>query len=74
MPDYGHPLEFGAFVTPAAQDPDRAVTLAEIADEAGLDLVTYQDHPYNPAFLDTWTLLSWVAARTTRIRVSGNVL
>ncbi|MFD6949528.1 FAD-linked oxidase [Nocardiopsis sp. TSRI0078] len=74
MSDYGHPLQFGTFVTPAAQDPDRAVTLAELTEAAGLDLATYQDHPYNPAFLDTWTLLSWVAARTTRLRVSANVL
>lgn len=74
MPDYGHPLEFGTFVTPAAQDPDRAVTLAELTEASGLDLVTFQDHPYNPGFLDTWTLLSWVAARTTRVKVSGNVL
>lgn len=74
MPDYGHPLRFGTFITPAAQDPDRAVTLAELTEAAGLDLATYQDHPYNPGFLDTWTLLSWVAARTTRLRVSANVL
>jgi alkanesulfonate monooxygenase SsuD/methylene tetrahydromethanopterin reductase-like flavin-dependent oxidoreductase (luciferase family) len=31
-------------------------------------------HPYKSDFLDTWTLLSWVAARTERIGVSGNVL
>ena len=36
--------------------------------------MTFQDHPYQPAFLDTWTLLSWVAARTERIHVAGNVL
>jgi alkanesulfonate monooxygenase SsuD/methylene tetrahydromethanopterin reductase-like flavin-dependent oxidoreductase (luciferase family) len=32
------------------------------------------DHPYQPAFLDTWTLLSYVAARTERVRLSGYVL
>ncbi|MFE9244697.1 LLM class flavin-dependent oxidoreductase [Nocardiopsis sp. NPDC006938] len=74
MPDYGHPLEFGTFLTPSAQDPDRAVGLAELTEAAGLDLATFQDHPYNPDLLDTWTLLSWVAARTERLRVSGNVL
>ena len=31
---------------------------------SGLDLVTFQDHPYQPRFLDTWTLLSVVAAKT----------
>lgn len=74
MPDYGHPLEFGTFLTPSAQDPDRVVGLAELTEAAGLDLATFQDHPYNPGFLDTWTLLSWVASRTERLRVSGNVI
>ncbi|MBB2948834.1 alkanesulfonate monooxygenase SsuD/methylene tetrahydromethanopterin reductase-like flavin-dependent oxidoreductase (luciferase family) [Actinoplanes lutulentus] len=74
MTDYGHDLLFGSFVTPGAQDPRKAVDLAITADKAGLDLVTFQDHPYQPGFLDTWTLLSYAAARTQRIRLSGNVL
>ncbi|MEE6259430.1 LLM class flavin-dependent oxidoreductase [Plantactinospora sonchi] len=74
MPDYGHELLFGTFLTPDANDPDRVVALAELTEAAGLDLATFQDHPYNPGFLDTWTLLSWVAARTERLRVSANVL
>ncbi|MBB6119566.1 LLM class flavin-dependent oxidoreductase [Nocardiopsis algeriensis] len=74
MPDYGHRLRFGTFITPTAQDPDGAVALAELTEAAGLDLVTYQDHPYNPGFLDAWTLLTWVAARTERVGISGNVL
>jgi alkanesulfonate monooxygenase SsuD/methylene tetrahydromethanopterin reductase-like flavin-dependent oxidoreductase (luciferase family) len=40
----------------------------------GLDLVTFQDHPYQPAFLDTWTLRSYVAAKTERVHLAGNVL
>ena len=28
----------------------------------------FQDHPYQPRFLDTWTLLSVVAAQTTNVR------
>ncbi|MEH0820499.1 LLM class flavin-dependent oxidoreductase [Micromonospora sp. CPCC 205714] len=74
MPDYGHELLFGMFLTPSAEDPDRVVALAELTEAAGLDLATFQDHPYNAGFLDTWTLLSWVAARTERLRVSANVL
>lgn len=74
MPDYGHDLLFGVFVTPANTPPERPVDLALVAEEAGLDLVTFQDHPYQAAFHDTWTLLSWVAASTERIHVSGNVL
>ena len=74
MSDYGHELEFGVFVTPSAQFPDRVVALAMLADEVGLDLVTFQDHPYQATFLETWTLLSFVAARTTRVRLAANVL
>lgn len=73
MPDYGRPLEFGTFVTPSALDPERTVALALATEEAGLEFVTFQDHPYQPRFLDTWTLMSWVGARTTRIRISANV-
>ena len=72
--DYGHELLFGTFITPAAQRPHHAVELAVVADRAGLDLVTFQDHPYQPGFLDTWTLLTYVAARTSRVRFSHNVL
>ncbi len=72
--DYGHPLEFGAFITPGAANPEAPVALARISEAAGLDLVTFQDHPYQPAFLDTWTLMAFVAARTDRIRIAPNVL
>jgi alkanesulfonate monooxygenase SsuD/methylene tetrahydromethanopterin reductase-like flavin-dependent oxidoreductase (luciferase family) len=74
MTDYGHDLTFGSFVTPAAQPPLHAVELAVLSERVGLDLVTFQDHPYQAAFHDTWTLMSFVAARTERIRISGNVL
>lgn len=72
--DYGHDLSFGSFVTPVADDPQRPVRMAQASEQAGLDLVTYQDHPYNSGFLDTWTLLCWAAASTSRVIVSGNVL
>jgi alkanesulfonate monooxygenase SsuD/methylene tetrahydromethanopterin reductase-like flavin-dependent oxidoreductase (luciferase family) len=73
MTDYGHDLRFGSFITPESGQPERPVTLAQLSERAGLDLVTFQDHPYQPAFLDTWTLLSWVAARTGKIHVAANV-
>jgi alkanesulfonate monooxygenase SsuD/methylene tetrahydromethanopterin reductase-like flavin-dependent oxidoreductase (luciferase family) len=72
--DYGHDLLFGSFISPRAGDADEVVALAELSEAAGLDMATFQDHPYQPAFLDTWTLLSYVAARTERIRLSANVL
>jgi alkanesulfonate monooxygenase SsuD/methylene tetrahydromethanopterin reductase-like flavin-dependent oxidoreductase (luciferase family)/FAD/FMN-containing dehydrogenase len=72
--DYGHPLQFGTFLTPTSHDPQAPVERARLAEELGFDLVTFQDHPYQPRFLDTWTLLSWVAGRTSRIRIAPNVL
>lgn len=72
--DYGHRLEFGAFITPSAADPQATVALARVAEASGLDLATFQDHPYQPAFLDTWTLMSFVAAQTDSIRIAPNVL
>ncbi|MGE5131627.1 MAG: LLM class flavin-dependent oxidoreductase [Gemmatimonadota bacterium] len=74
MTDYGHDLQFGAFITPGAQEPRLAVALAQFAEQAGLDLATFQDHPYQPGFLDTWTLLSYAAASTQTIRLAPNVL
>ncbi|GAA2574611.1 LLM class flavin-dependent oxidoreductase [Winogradskya consettensis] len=74
MTDYGHDLLFGTFITPTAQPVQQAVELAVVADRAGLDLATFQDHPYLPRFHDTWTLISYAAALTSRIRLSGNVL
>lgn len=50
------------------------MALARLTERAGLDLVTFQDHLYQPAFLDTWTQLSWVAAQSERVHVSANVL
>jgi alkanesulfonate monooxygenase SsuD/methylene tetrahydromethanopterin reductase-like flavin-dependent oxidoreductase (luciferase family) len=74
MPDYGHDLVFGVFLSPQNADPHAPVALAQLSERAGLDLVTFQDHPYQPAFLDAWTLLSYVAASTERIKISGNVI
>ena len=71
--DYGHELRFGVFITPDAAQANAVVELARLADAAGLELVTFQDHPYQPRFLDSWTLLSVVAAETTTVSLSLNV-
>ncbi|WP_454042693.1 LLM class flavin-dependent oxidoreductase [Cellulosimicrobium sp. Marseille-Q8652] len=73
MTDYGHPLRFGTFVTPLADDPAATVARAVLAEDLGLDLVTFQDHPYQPRFLDMWTLLAYVASATDRIHVAPDV-
>ncbi|SCG68901.1 LLM class flavin-dependent oxidoreductase [Micromonospora inositola] len=74
MTDYGHQLIFGSFLTPTADRPEQVVALAKLCEQVGLDLATFQDHPYQPGFLDTWTLMSFLAAATSRIRLAGNVL
>lgn len=74
MTDYGHELVFGTFHTPQHADPQAPVRLAQVSEAAGIDLVTFQDHPYQPSFLDTWTLLSYVGAATERVQLAGNVL
>ncbi len=74
MTDYGHELRFGVFITPAAEQADAVVELARLADVVGLDLVTFQDHPYQARFLDAWTLLATVAAQTTNVLVAPNVV
>ncbi len=73
MPDYGHHLEFGVFLSPDAVAAARTLELAQLADVLGYDLVTVQDHPYQAKHLDAWTLLSAIAARTSAVRVAPNV-
>jgi alkanesulfonate monooxygenase SsuD/methylene tetrahydromethanopterin reductase-like flavin-dependent oxidoreductase (luciferase family) len=73
MPDYGHDLLFGAGLDSSVHRTSEAVALAELADRAGLDLVLFMDHPYQPAYLETWTLLSYVAARTNSVRLAASV-
>ncbi len=73
MTDYGHEVQFGIFASPEAGHVRDTLELAQLADVAGLDLFTVQDHPYNARHLDTPTLLTAVAARTSSIRVAANV-
>jgi alkanesulfonate monooxygenase SsuD/methylene tetrahydromethanopterin reductase-like flavin-dependent oxidoreductase (luciferase family)/hemerythrin-like domain-containing protein len=69
MPDFGHDLLFGCFAPPEAARHRAFLRLAQEADQAGLDLLGVQDHPYQPAFLDTWTLLSHLSSVTRRIKL-----
>ncbi len=73
VPDYRQDLRFGIFITPAAAHWQAVLELARLADVIGLDLVTFQDHPYQARFLDTWTLLSVVCAQTANVKVAPNV-
>lgn len=71
--DYGRRLEFGASVEPLADPPDFAARVAKAADEAGLELLGIQDHPYQRRFLDTWTLISTLVPQTRDLRFFPDV-
>jgi len=60
-------IEFGISVVPATERLDRIRELVRAADEAALDLVGIQDHPYQGRFLDTWSLIPTLLAETKRI-------
>ena len=68
MPDYGHEIEFGYFLTPGAGDPDGVLMTARLADHLGYDLLGVQDHPYQRRHLDALALLGMILASTERIR------
>jgi alkanesulfonate monooxygenase SsuD/methylene tetrahydromethanopterin reductase-like flavin-dependent oxidoreductase (luciferase family) len=73
MYDLRRPLAFGGNVDPTASDPAWPFQLAQVIDAAGLEFIGIQDHPYNPAFLDTWTLLATLTQATRHVRFFPNV-
>jgi alkanesulfonate monooxygenase SsuD/methylene tetrahydromethanopterin reductase-like flavin-dependent oxidoreductase (luciferase family) len=66
-------LEFGISITPNWLERSEVIRLAQVADETGLDLVGIQDHPYQWRFFDTWTLIAYLAGRTSRVRFFPDV-
>jgi alkanesulfonate monooxygenase SsuD/methylene tetrahydromethanopterin reductase-like flavin-dependent oxidoreductase (luciferase family) len=74
MADYGHPVRFGISIDPGAADFAAALSLARQADRAGLDYLAVQDHPYQPGYLDAWTMLTYLLARTEQISVVSDVI
>src|SRR5690554_5357933 len=67
----GQPLRFGYFLVPNVDQP--LIDTAIRVEQLGLDYVGVQDHPYQRRYVDTWTLLSFIAARTTTLRVFTDV-
>lgn len=63
---------FGMNVSTAGADP---VRLSRRAEELGFDFVSASDHLHgtDPSY-EPWTLLSWIAAATSRLRVATRVL
>ena len=64
---------FGAFVVPDASGLESVLEQVRVAEAGGLDLIGIQDHPYQRRFLDTFTLLAFLAARTARLRLFPDV-
>src|SRR5688572_14947741 len=71
MPDLHHTIKFGYFLIPNADTP--LLATAQQAEQLGLDYIGIQDHPYQRRFVDTWTLLSMIAATTSRIGLFPDV-
>jgi alkanesulfonate monooxygenase SsuD/methylene tetrahydromethanopterin reductase-like flavin-dependent oxidoreductase (luciferase family) len=67
-------VRIGAFIVPDATDPDATLKQIQLADETGLDYVAIQDHPYQRRFFDMWTLLTYAAGVTERVRFVPDVL
>ena len=70
MPN-GRDIKFGYFLIPNADAP--LLSLAQEAEHLGLDYIAVQDHPYQRRFVDTLTLLSMIAARTSQIGLFPDV-
>jgi alkanesulfonate monooxygenase SsuD/methylene tetrahydromethanopterin reductase-like flavin-dependent oxidoreductase (luciferase family) len=68
-------LIFGVGVPASAAPGDDPVGMAQEAEQLGYDFVSAADHPSgsNPSY-ETTIMLTWIAARTTRIKVASRVL
>ena len=73
MSDYQQEIHFGANVDPTASDPGWPLRLSRAIEQLGLEYIGMQDHPYNPGFLDTWTLMASLLQATERVRIFPNV-
>lgn len=68
-------LSFGVSVSTSAALEADPVADAQRAEALGFDFVSATDHPIgtDPTY-ETWTMLSWIAASTTRIWITTKVL
>ena len=73
MSDYQQEIHFGANVDPTANDPGWPLRLSRAIEQLGLEYVGMQDHPYNPGFLETWTLMASLLQATERVHIFPNV-
>jgi alkanesulfonate monooxygenase SsuD/methylene tetrahydromethanopterin reductase-like flavin-dependent oxidoreductase (luciferase family) len=68
-------LTFGVGVPSSAASGDDPVGFAQEAERLGYDFVSAADHPCGPdPGYETTTMLTWIAARTSRVKVASRVL
>ncbi len=67
------PVRFGLNVDPNTGGLPIAERITAIADAGGLEYVGIQDHPYNAEFVDTLTMITWLAGRTSGVHFFPNV-
>jgi probable F420-dependent oxidoreductase len=64
----------GVNVSPTSPEVD-PVACARMAEDLGFDFVSASDHLHSAnSTVEPWTLLSWIAAATSRVRVATRVL
>lgn len=68
-------LTFGLGISASAEAGSDPVGQARAAEELGFDFVSTSDHPCGgePTY-ESWTMLCWIAAATSRITVATRVL
>lgn len=66
-------VTFGLNIHPTIAPSADLVTLARLAEDSNFDLIGVEDHPYRPDFYDTWTMITFLAARTRSIAFTPNV-
>jgi alkanesulfonate monooxygenase SsuD/methylene tetrahydromethanopterin reductase-like flavin-dependent oxidoreductase (luciferase family) len=68
-------LMFGLNVSTSAEPGADPLAQAKRAEDLGFDFVSANDHPAgtDPTF-ELWTMLGWIAAGTSKIRVASRVL
>jgi alkanesulfonate monooxygenase SsuD/methylene tetrahydromethanopterin reductase-like flavin-dependent oxidoreductase (luciferase family) len=68
-------LQFGLSIPADASPGADPVALARRAEDLGFDFVSSSDHPCGrePSY-EAWTMLAWIAASTSRIKVATKVL
>ncbi|MEU9890799.1 LLM class flavin-dependent oxidoreductase [Sphaerisporangium sp. NPDC051011] len=66
---------FGLSVSPSAAPGADPIGDARHAEDLGFDFVSTSDHPCGTAPTnEVWTMLTWIAAATSRVRVATRVL